>query len=270
MIYTVLGTLYNRYVLQLRGFDQIPQFSIESMKYHSSEALDWLKDIAANLDIPGNNNTAHSRSGSGGGGRPPWSASSGPRTPNPVSHQAQVLSAGVGGVQARSGGAYDEESAMEPPSAGAAAGFVRPGTGSRGTVHPTTATNPVSHQTQVIAEAQQRAMAAQQQESLAAASSLGVGPNIPTATTGTVSSAAPPTPPPKIQLGPAPAQRTKLEVRPATQAEREFMLGEDEEDDDDDDEEYEDEDDEEEERTPKREAAPSGAPHAQGSSGNDR
>ncbi|KAJ3544610.1 hypothetical protein NMY22_g2724 [Coprinellus aureogranulatus] len=52
--YTVLGTLYNRYVLQLRGFDQIPQFSLESMKYHTSEAIDWLKDIAATLDIPGN------------------------------------------------------------------------------------------------------------------------------------------------------------------------------------------------------------------------
>lgn len=40
MTYTALGTLYNRYVLQLRGFDQIPQFSVESMKYHAREATD--------------------------------------------------------------------------------------------------------------------------------------------------------------------------------------------------------------------------------------
>ncbi|TFK69067.1 mannose 6-phosphate receptor domain-containing protein [Pluteus cervinus] len=45
VIYTILGTLYNRYVLNLRGFDQIPQFSIESMRYHATEAWDWTKDI---------------------------------------------------------------------------------------------------------------------------------------------------------------------------------------------------------------------------------
>ncbi len=36
MAYTVLGVLYNRFVLQLRGFDQIPQFSVESMNYHGA------------------------------------------------------------------------------------------------------------------------------------------------------------------------------------------------------------------------------------------
>ena len=51
--YTVLGTLYNRYVLQLRGFDQIPQFSIESMKYHSRETADWIKDIMSAYNIGG-------------------------------------------------------------------------------------------------------------------------------------------------------------------------------------------------------------------------
>jgi hypothetical protein len=29
MAYAVLGTLYNRYILRLRGVDQIPQFSIQ-------------------------------------------------------------------------------------------------------------------------------------------------------------------------------------------------------------------------------------------------
>lgn len=76
MTYTVSGTLYNRYVLQLRGFDQIPQFSIESMKYHAREAIDWIKDILAAYNVGGN-----------GGGLPYAS-----RTPamNPVSHHTQA------------------------------------------------------------------------------------------------------------------------------------------------------------------------------------
>ncbi|KAK2462896.1 hypothetical protein APHAL10511_005094 [Amanita phalloides] len=59
MGYTILGTLYNRYVLHLRGYDQIPQFSMESMKYHVVEAFDWLKDMItilyANSHIGGEN-----------------------------------------------------------------------------------------------------------------------------------------------------------------------------------------------------------------------
>lgn len=75
--YTVLGTLYNRYVLQLRGFDQIPQFSIESMKYHSREAADWIKDIMSAYNI-------------GGTGEILPYDSQGVGTTNPVSHHNQT------------------------------------------------------------------------------------------------------------------------------------------------------------------------------------
>ncbi|KAF7783900.1 hypothetical protein Agabi119p4_65 [Agaricus bisporus var. burnettii] len=74
MTYTALGTLYNRYVLQLRGFDQIPQFSVESMKYHAREATDWIKDILAAYNTGGN-----------GGYVPGRSAAA-----NPFSHQSQA------------------------------------------------------------------------------------------------------------------------------------------------------------------------------------
>ncbi|THU96288.1 mannose 6-phosphate receptor domain-containing protein [Dendrothele bispora CBS 962.96] len=43
-LYTTLGTLYNRYVLNLRGFDQLPQFSIEGIRYHTAEVFDFAKD----------------------------------------------------------------------------------------------------------------------------------------------------------------------------------------------------------------------------------
>ncbi|KAJ3511454.1 hypothetical protein NLJ89_g4087 [Agrocybe chaxingu] len=61
MTYTVLGTLYNRFVLDLRGFDQIPQFSIESMKYHGREAFEWCKDMAGIIIL-----NLGSRNGGGG------------------------------------------------------------------------------------------------------------------------------------------------------------------------------------------------------------
>src|SRR5882757_9797390 len=102
MTYAVLGTLYNRYVLQLRGVDQIPQFSIESMRYHGSEALDWIKDIIAGLDTGG-----HRSGGTPYGGLP----SGGPRTPNPFSHHSQTTASGPldnseenGGLDKSSGG----------------------------------------------------------------------------------------------------------------------------------------------------------------------
>ncbi|PFH46052.1 hypothetical protein AMATHDRAFT_70700 [Amanita thiersii Skay4041] len=79
LAYTVLGTLYNRYVLRLRGFDQIPQFSIESMKYHGHEALDWIRDITSNLY------ESNQRNGDLPFRRPGGS----PNTPNPFSHFTQ-------------------------------------------------------------------------------------------------------------------------------------------------------------------------------------
>ncbi|THU88501.1 hypothetical protein K435DRAFT_782031, partial [Dendrothele bispora CBS 962.96] len=42
-LYTTLGTLYNCYVLKLRGFDQLPQFSIEGIRYHTAEVFDFAK-----------------------------------------------------------------------------------------------------------------------------------------------------------------------------------------------------------------------------------
>ncbi|TEB32435.1 hypothetical protein FA13DRAFT_1754514 [Coprinellus micaceus] len=202
MAYTVLGTLYNRYVLQLRGYDQIPQFSLESMKYHTSEAIDWLKDIAAQLDIPGSN-------GSG-----PYGARN-PRTPrpNPVSHQAQA-----GGFSL-----HDDEANI---------GYSRP--------QRQPETNPVSHQTQVIAETQ-RAQA--EPQSLSQSLSQPLSQPLPTS--------PPPPPPPKLMTGAR--VPVKLEVRQASQAEREFMLGEEDEEEDDDDEEESDEE------TPKDESPPHGS-----------
>lgn len=127
MTYTVLGTLYNRYVLQLRGFDQIPQFSIESMKYHGSEAWDWIRDVAAQFNI--GTNAGHGRGNYDG------LPSAGIRTPNPVSHQAQV---GNLGPQDLEGGSRNE-------------GFVRPQR-IPSTVNPfqRAEINPVSHHSQSL------------------------------------------------------------------------------------------------------------------------
>lgn len=87
MTYTILGTLYNRFVLDLRGYDQIPQFSFESMKYHGKEAFEWTKDMAGIIavDFCSRISTTNGH----------MSSSNNPRTPNPVSHQAQVFSANV-------------------------------------------------------------------------------------------------------------------------------------------------------------------------------
>ncbi len=110
MLYLTLGTLHNRYVLRLRGFDQIPQFNIESMRYHLKEGVDLFKDWMAGM-YEGGQGAGWTRPSQGGG--------FGSRT-NPVSHQS--------GVNA---GDFDR-------------GFVRPprnGTAGR--------TNPISHQSQV-------------------------------------------------------------------------------------------------------------------------
>lgn len=135
MTYTVLGTLYNRYVLQLRGFDQIPQFSVESMKYHGREAYDWIKDMVAALDIGGHT------SGAAGGGYSGLSSAGIPTT-NPVSHQSQVF--GTGDIQ--EGGAFGQSGG----------GFVRPQTSrTQSNSFRRFETNPVSHQTQVNAQTAQ-------------------------------------------------------------------------------------------------------------------
>ena len=123
IVYLVAGTLYNRYVMNLRGFDQIPRFSIESMKYHAAEALDWLQDMAviihANLSngTRTRNNDALSSAGTPG--------------INPVSHQSQVPSA-----------ASDNGGGFIRPQPVLKAGL---SPGKRGEI------NPVSHQAQTSA-----------------------------------------------------------------------------------------------------------------------
>ena len=136
MAYAVLGTLYNRYVLQLRGVDQIPQFSIESMRYHGSEAWDWIIDIVSGLNIGG-----HRSDGTPYGGHPSGLPSGGPRMPNPVSHHSQ--NSGSGPPDGR------EENGLDKSSN---SGFIRPQE-SKNKTSPfqRLETNPVSHQSQVFA-----------------------------------------------------------------------------------------------------------------------
>ncbi len=97
MIYLVIGTLHNRFVLQLQGFDQVPQFSITSMVYHARHAIDWLREAFAtgsfHMPNPSATNPISHQSGVQGMPRPqnprPTNRSGRPET-NPFSHQTQV------------------------------------------------------------------------------------------------------------------------------------------------------------------------------------
>ena len=138
MTYAVLGTLYNRYVLQLRGVDQIPQFSIESMRYHGSEAWDWIKDLISGLDIGG-----HRSGGTPYGGHPSSLPFGGPRMPNPVSHHSQ------------NSGLSPPDDLEENGGLGRSSNntFVRPQQSkNRASSFQRLEANPVSHQSQVFAE----------------------------------------------------------------------------------------------------------------------
>ncbi|KAJ4479927.1 mannose-6-phosphate receptor binding domain-containing protein [Lentinula aciculospora] len=197
MLYLVFGTLYNRYVLQLRGFDQIPQFSIEAMKYHAREALDWFRDTMGKLYEGGQGNGwggnvprswgGHSNANAGFGvgsqlpaGRaiPRHNTRNGPTT-NSFSHQAQVDVSGG-----------DSTTALDASGEGGVGGFVRPS--SRGS----SSTNPISHQNQ-------------------------------TDSTNPVSQ-----PPAPLPIPPAPLPVKKYEPGSSTAEERTFMLGDDDEEDD--------------------------------------
>ncbi|KAJ3913078.1 mannose-6-phosphate receptor binding domain-containing protein [Lentinula edodes] len=140
MLYIVFGTLYNRYVLQLRGFDQIPQFSIEAMKYHGREALGWFRDIMGQLYEGGQGSGWGSNVPRTWGGRtnpntgfgvgsqlPPGRAN--PRantrsgaTTNSFSHQAQV----------DIGGGGESTNVVDVPGGGVG-GFMRPNSGTNTT-----------------------------------------------------------------------------------------------------------------------------------------
>lgn len=137
MTYAVLGTLYNRYVLQLRGVDQIPQFSIESMRYHGSEAWDWTKDIISGLNIGG-----HRSGGTPYGGRPSGLPSGGSRMPNPVSHHSQNSGSGPPDDLEENGGLNKSSNN----------GFIRPQSKNGVSPFQRLEVNPVSHQSQVFAE----------------------------------------------------------------------------------------------------------------------
>lgn len=131
MTYTILGTLYNRFVLDLRGYDQIPQFSFESMKYHLKEGFEWTKDMAGILFV---NFFNHS---------PSSMPSSHPRTPNPVSHHVQV--SGMGNN-------HDLEQGASPADQSV---FIRPHASHKSPVPlQRPLTNPVSHHTQTLSLSQ--------------------------------------------------------------------------------------------------------------------
>ena len=141
MTYAVLGTLYNRYVLQLRGVDQIPQFSIESMRYHGCEAWDWIKDIISGLNIGG-----HRSGGIPYGSRPSGLPSGGPRMPNPVSHHSQNSATGPSGPS-------DDLEVNGGLNKSSNVGFIRSQQSkNRGSPFQRLETNPVSHQSQIFAE----------------------------------------------------------------------------------------------------------------------
>ncbi|KDQ31574.1 hypothetical protein PLEOSDRAFT_1111859 [Pleurotus ostreatus PC15] len=97
MIYLVVGTLHNRFVLQLQGFDQVPQFSLTSMVYHARHAIDWLREAIAtgsfHMPNPSATNPVSHQSSVQGMPHPqhprPINRSGRPET-NPFSHQTQV------------------------------------------------------------------------------------------------------------------------------------------------------------------------------------
>ncbi|KAG5644975.1 hypothetical protein DXG03_007347 [Asterophora parasitica] len=140
LLYLVAGTLYNRFVLRLRGIDQIPKFSVESMKYHAAEAYDWIKDLTHGAGahaqsygggydrMPNDNLNAPFGLGSGGSFQRSAPSTGGI---NPVSHQTQVS-----GLSQREEG----DSFVRPQ-------LSRPTTGAAGVSR--TDINPASHQAQV-------------------------------------------------------------------------------------------------------------------------
>lgn len=107
MTYTILGTLYNRFVLDLHGYDQIPQFSFESMKYHGKEAFEWTRDMAGIIAV-----NLCSRISTNNGYN--IMSSNNPRTPNPVSHQAQVFNANANVEDVEQGNQKNKPAATTP------------------------------------------------------------------------------------------------------------------------------------------------------------
>lgn len=197
MTYTVLGTLYNRFVLQLRGFDQIPQFSIESMKYHGREAWDWVRDMTAALDVGGS-------AGRGGGQGYNGIPSGGLHMPNPVSHHSQA--AGF----ARNDDPEENAPLNNSGLGGGGADFIRPQPNrNRSAAFQRMEINPVSHQSQVAARAQ----------------SLSFSPS-----SASSPPSAPAQSPPQQNRNTPQTRRFGSDARNSTPEEHDFMLGDDDED----------------------------------------
>ncbi|KAG6841132.1 hypothetical protein C0991_001522 [Blastosporella zonata] len=195
LLYLVAGTLYNRFILGLRGIDQIPRFSIESMRYHASEAVDWVKDLTGIASNQYNYRMPEEGLSSSAGSAFPRSAQATGGI-NPVSHQTQVLS----------------PAPAEGTRGAGSGGFVRPyhsrTTSATGAPGKRPEINPVSHQAQTsapLASSPPFSDAAQSQQQLQARS---------------------PPPPPASTPIPAPAPVKKEKPRPQP-----FDLGDDEEDD---------------------------------------
>lgn len=210
----MLGTLYNRFVLNLRGLDQLPQFTLEGMKYHLHEALDWIKDVASKMAESRMEGGFSTRPGSGpggfgsgesgfGSGESGLSFSRGgvgasPKrniATNPISHQSQVSAAASEG-----GGGF-----MRPQLPRGGSGVER-----RADI------NPVSHQSQV----QVTSPPPTQDSTSTSPPRGGISLGQPPQQDKTQS-----LPPKKEKPRPPPFN---LE---STEQEREFMLGDDDEDD---------------------------------------
>ncbi|KAJ7581271.1 mannose-6-phosphate receptor binding domain-containing protein [Mycena floridula] len=200
ILYIVLGTLYNRFILNLRGFDQIPQFSFESMKYHSMDAWTWCKETYEKWSSGQN-----VRLGQQAPDRVPNRRGGGV---NSYSHQATVNAEPIAAETFAEPPEDVEEGGFVRPTAG---GFVRPTQGDF--VRPTPKNlkiNPISHQSQF----QRLSTTSGSAASTLASTTL----NNSTSTFNSSASKLQPTPPKKVEAE-------------ATREEREFMLGDDDDDD---------------------------------------
>jgi hypothetical protein len=222
-VYLIVGVLHNRFVLGLSGYDQIPQFSIASMKYHATEAYSLAKDYISGLQTsrPGGLGRAgyqgvpkSTDEEAGSGFRLPSSRGNMTSSINPFSHQSQSASEGSGFVR--------------PSTAGKARAFDTPAS----------ATNPVSHQTQVIADTAAIQSQSQQQPARTAGSPQSQSNGL----TGQ-------------QLQSRRLVDVSKDAGKAKAEEKEFMLGEEGDDEEDEDEDDEDEDDEESEEEPSQSEA---------------
>ncbi|KAJ6613521.1 mannose-6-phosphate receptor binding domain-containing protein [Mycena sp. CBHHK59/15] len=200
-LYLALGTLYNRFVLGLRGAEQLPRFSLAGAHYHASEAWDSFREWLAGQSNPSSRGYAPAARG--------WGAEEG------------GLGGGVGGVGASGGGG------------GGGGGFVR-----RTPLQPQT--NPASHQTGVMQPLPQQQQNQNPPMNVQPAKTAGVGAGAlnPASHQTRVmqQSATPPAqspaqqPSPFARMATPPPAVQRKDSGPGTKDEqRAFLVGEDEE-----------------------------------------